>query len=71
MTKKSNPELPPAVGQPDPHSFLDCCQLSSLAILTPQYIVIAAQFFYPPTTPGGLALQPELLKSKLLFSDPT
>ena len=31
--------------QPDPHSFLDCCRPTSSAILTPQYIVIAAQNF--------------------------
>ena len=45
------PELLPSK-QPDPHSFLDCCRSTSSAILTPQYIVIAAQKkFHPPTTP--------------------
>jgi hypothetical protein len=45
MTKIQNPELPPEAGQPDPHSSLDCYQLTLLAIPPPQYIVIVAIFF--------------------------
>jgi hypothetical protein len=32
--------------QPDPRSFLNCCQIASLATLAPQYIVIATQTFF-------------------------
>jgi hypothetical protein len=43
------------VGQPDPHSSLDCYQLTLPAIPPLQYMVITANSYHPPTTPGGLA----------------
>jgi hypothetical protein len=40
-----NSNLPPDEASSNPHFILDCCRSTSSAILTPQYIVIAAQFF--------------------------
>jgi hypothetical protein len=48
--KISNPKLPPEVGNSDPHSSLNCCAKALSAVPPPQYIVIAANFFHPPTT---------------------
>ena len=42
---KWNSNLPPDEASSNPHFILDCCRSTSTAILTPQYIVIAAQFF--------------------------
>ncbi len=42
---KWNSNLPPDEVSLNPHFILDCCRSTSTAILTPQYIVIAAQIF--------------------------
>ena len=43
---KLSSDLPPTFEAPaTPHSFLDCCRPHSTAIPSPQYIIIAANFF--------------------------
>jgi len=43
---KWNLNLPPDEASSNPHFILDCCRSTLTAILTPQYIVIAAQIFF-------------------------
>ncbi len=48
--QKLNSDLPPTFEAPGtPHSFLDCCRSHSTATPSPQYIVIAANFFTHPS----------------------
>ena len=66
---KINLNLPPQLGNSNPHCFCYCRQPVDNTLA---YIVVVATFFHPPNTPGGLALQPELLGvNNSLYLDPT
>jgi len=48
--QKLSSDLPPTFEAPaTPHFFLDCCRSHSTATPSPQYIVIAANFFTHPS----------------------
>jgi len=61
-TKKRNSNLSPDEASSNPHCFCYCRWAVDNTIIA--YIVCCGNFFHPPTTPEGLASQPELLESK-------
>ena len=70
MTKTQNTELPPEAGQPNPHSSLDCYQLTLLAIPLSQYIVVADIFFAHPPLPEVWPNSQNLWSQKLTIFGP-